>query len=257
MPEVRLPPHDLAAEKAVIGCVMRDSKALVEIGPLPADDFYAAPHQLLWRAVGEMDGAQTAPDPVTLANWVKDHKAVADIGGYGYLVELFGSAPTIQNAAHYADIVRQKATLRRLAHACRDIEGEAMAPGADAVEVLEKAERAVFEIGQQRRAAPSLTLKEVLDLAIDNIDRKSEQRRNGKLSGVPSGWIDLDKLTAGWQPGELVLVAARPSAGKTSFAGNLFVAAAADYGLPVLFFSLEQAATAGRGGQRPDTQGVH
>ncbi len=182
-----------------------------------------------------------AVDYITLGDWLKEKQLLEDAGGHSYLVDLWDAAPgSAGNARHYADIVRQKAIIRNLIHACNELSQQAYDQSLPATELLDAAERRIFEIAELGITGETKTLQEAISEAYVRLDQR-KQRGDVEYSGVPTGFVDLDSLTAGMQNSELIIVAARPSVGKTSFALNLVRHVCVEERLPVLFVSLEQA----------------
>ena len=238
----RLPPHNRDAERSVLGSMLRDNNVIPEVVQLVrADDFYVFAHQKIFEALATLNIEQGKPaDVVTLANWLNDNKLIEDAGGYAYLVELWDAAPSAANARHYADIIRQKAIVRNLIHACNDLQQDAYNQVLPAQELLDSAERRIFEIAEMGITGDTKTLQDAIREAYVRLDQR-KQRGDMEYSGIPTGFTDLDRLTAGLQNSELVIVAARPSVGKTSFALNLLRHVVVEERLPALFVSLEQA----------------
>lgn len=238
----RLPPHSRDAERSVLGSALRENAVIDDvIQILRADNFYLDAHQKIFNAIKTLRHDRHQPaDLVTLAEYLKEQKHIEDIGGYAYLAELWDAAPTAANAVYYAKIVRDKALVRHLIHASTEILRDAYDQAAPADELLEGAERKVLEIAEMGIIDHTSTLQEAMRDAYDRIDTRTQ---HGQLpvSGVPTGYHELNEITAGLQNGELVVVAARPSVGKTSFALSLARNIAVDEKLPVFFVSLEQS----------------
>ncbi len=238
----RLPPHDREAERSVLGSMLRDNQTIADVVQfLKADHFYQFAHQKLYEAIHELSIDRGVPvDPVTLAHYLNEKQLMHDIGGAGYIVDLWDAAPSTGNAIHYANIIRQKAIVRNLIHVCTELQREAFDEGQPAQELLDSAESRIFEIAEMGLTGDTKTLKDAVEEAYDRMDAR---KKSGHLeySGIPTGFSDLDSLTAGMQNSELIIVAARPSVGKTAFALNMLRHIVVEEGLPALFVSLEQA----------------
>ncbi len=219
----RLPPHSIEAEMSLLGSIILEPQMIADVLPFVSrpEDFYNEPHGAIFRAVVEVYDKFHSGDLVQIAELLKDAGTLDAIGGPEYLVKLAESVPSAVNAPHYARIVGEKAKLRRLIDAAGQILYDAYHTGElgpdGAREVLDKAEAAVFEIAQESSAADPEKLADLLQLEIDRI----ESSEGKGISGLPTGYHDLDELLHGLQPGELIIVAARPSMGKTALALNL------------------------------------
>jgi replicative DNA helicase len=238
----RLPPHDREAERCIIGSMLRDNEVIGEIVQLiKADHFYVFAHQKLFEAITTLAIDRGIPaDPVTLANYLNENQLTEDIGGYPYIVDLWDAAPSAANAVHYAEIVRQKAIVRNLIHTCTELSRESYEAAKPAQDLLDSAERRILEIAEMGVTGETKTLQEAVGEAFDRMDARKE-KGHLEYSGIPSGFTDLDNLTAGMQNSELVIVAARPSVGKTAFALNMLRHIVVEEKYPALFVSLEQA----------------
>lgn len=237
----RLPPHSREAERSVLGSMLRDNKTIPDVIQVLArgEDFYLFANQKIFEALTTLyiDGGKPA-DPVTVANWLNEQNLIEDIGGYAYLAELWDAAPSAGNAIHYAEIVRQKAIFRSLIHACNEIQQEAFDQNSGADEVLGGAERRVLEIAEKGITSNTQTLHVAINEAFDRLDaRKNPANQVGVLTGYP----DLNEITSGFQNSELIVLAARPSVGKTAFALNVVRHVVVEEDLPTLFVSLEQS----------------
>ncbi len=236
---LRLAPQSREAEQAVLGGLLLDSRAWDRVADrLTAEDFYRREHQLLFRAVAQLNGNARPVDVVTVAEQLGGED-LAFIGGLDYLAALAENTPSAANIGAYADIVRERALIRRLIETVNEIGDKAYRPdGRSAAELLDYAERAVFAITEVgNRSGGFRPLKSLLTAAVDRIDALF--RSNSTITGVPTGFDDLDGMTSGLQPGDLVVVAGRPSMGKTAFALNMAEHAAVGAKAPVAIFSLE------------------
>ncbi len=237
----RLPPHDREAERSVLGSMIRANEVIADVvNIVRAEHFYIFAHQKIFEALTTLSVDKGRPaDPVTLADYLKEKQLIDEVGGYAYLGELYDAAPSSANAVHYARIVRDKAVVRSLIHACMTIQRDAQDQVQPADELLDGAERQILDIAQLGLTGHTTTLQEAMNEAFDRID--SRKVHGLPLSGIPTGFVDLDNLTAGFQNSELVIVAARPSVGKTSFALNIIRHVAVEENQPVFFVSLEQS----------------
>lgn len=240
---IRVPPHSVEAEQAVIGGLMLDNSSWDSIADrVSAEDFYRRDHQLIFGAIAELAGRSEPSDAVTLSEFLERRGELADIGGLIYLATLARDTPSAANIRSYADIVRERAQLRKLVAVGGEIAASVFeAEGRSAKELVDEAERRVFEIaeGGQKAGTGFVALKEILGTTIDTLDMLHQ--RQGELTGVSSGFADLDKMTAGLQPGDLVIVAGRPSMGKTTLAINMAENAAIGKNVPVAIFSMEMS----------------
>jgi replicative DNA helicase len=225
------------AERTVLGSLLRCNDCIAEVVPLLlAEDFAVYAHQAVFAAVVELWSRSLPVSTVTLADELQRRGRLEDAGGYGALDGLLDLAPTGGDVLYHASLVRDRALLRRLAQAAGEIQRDALNPPARADDVLADAERRVLEVSRLGLTGESVPLAAAVDEAYDALDA----RRAGGTPGLPSGWLDLDRLTAGWQPGDLVVIAARPSVGKTALGLAAAAHAAVDLGRPVFFASLEQ-----------------
>src|SRR5947209_15478872 len=215
----RLPPQSRDAERCVLGSMLRDNGVMGDVLQiLREENFYVDAHQKIFKAITSLYDRGHPVDLVVLAELLREQKQIEDIGGYGYLGELWEAAPTAANAEYYARIVRDKALVRHLIHAGTEILRDAYDQALPAEELLEGAERKILDIAQLGITGQTYTLDQALKEAYDRIDLR-QQRDQMSVSGIPTGFIDLDDKTAGLQNSELIILAARPSVGKTAFAG--------------------------------------
>lgn len=239
----KVPPHSQEAEQAVLGSLMIDHRAWERVSDrIVGKDFYRHDHQLIFQAMADLAGRNQPFDLITVAETLKIHGGLDAIGGESYLYELAQNTPTSANIAAYADIVREKAILRQLISVGTEMaENAYQASEADSKELLDRAEQQVFQIAEQHtRESGPVDIGTLLARTTDRID---ELYRSGSaLTGLSTGFTDFDKMTAGLQKGDLIIVAGRPSMGKTSFAMNLAENVAIKSQLPVLIFSMEMPA---------------
>jgi replicative DNA helicase len=240
MPD-RIPPQNVEAEQSVLGAVLLDREAAERCAEmLSAQDFYRENHRRIFDAVLTLLQRHEAIDIITVAEELGRTGQLEAAGGLTYLSDLTAAVPTTAHAAHYARIVADKAMLRELLHAAADISEAVYAGDEDPDAVLDQAESRIFRIAESRRSGrPFQPLKDVLMRAFANLEELYEHK--GEVVGTPTGLSELDRLTTGFHPAELIVLAARPSQGKTALALNIGLAAALR-GTPVGFFSLEMAA---------------
>jgi len=237
----RLPPQNLDAEKGLLGSILLENHVLDDVADLlHPDHFYLESHKRIYRSILRLiDTGTQGFDPVTVGEVLDKQGELKDIGGADYLIELLESVPHAGHAKYYAEIVRDKAIQRRLIFACTDILKGAYDDTLETGELLEHAEQQIFQILEQQEAVTKIELKEILLDAFARIDERLKS--GGAISGLTTGFRELDGKTNGLQPAELVILAARPSMGKTAFVLNLAEAAADRARAGVVVFSLEQS----------------
>ena len=238
----RVPPQNLEAEQSVLGAILLDNDAINQsIEILNAEDFYRESHREIFRAMVALTERNQPVDAITLTDALRTRGALEAIGGSAYIGELAAFVPTAANVAHYARIVREKAILRSLASVATEIASGAYDAPQNVDEYLDEAEHKVFEISERRIRQSFFSMNELTRESLKLIERLYERKE--LVTGVPTGFTDLDRLTAGLQPSDLVVIAARPSMGKTALALNIAASAAteADPRVGVAFFSLEMA----------------
>ncbi|SEI42416.1 replicative DNA helicase [Frateuria terrea] len=242
---LRVPPHSIDAEQAVLGGLMLAPDALDKVADkLGEGDFYRKDHRLIWRAITELANKGMPCDAVTLGDWFEANGLAEMVGGASYLIELANATPSAANIGAYADIVREKSVLRQLIDAGTGITEDGYRPeGKSVQEVLENAEQAVFKIAESgaRGKKDSVSMREAVKDAFRLLTERYENR--GQLTGISTGFNDLDELTSGLQPSDLIIVAARPSMGKTAFSVNIAEAAALRAKKPVVIFSMEMSSS--------------
>ena len=236
----RVPPQNLDAERSALGAMFLDKEAIyraMEI--LRPDDFYKDAHRYIYQTVLDLADKGEPVDLVTVTEALRQSNRLDEVGGVAYLTELANAVPTAAHIDHYARIVEEKSLLRRLIHAA----GEIMAAGyegrEEVEEILDEAERKIFSIANRRSGRSISSLKQILIEAFEQIEYLYEAK--GAVTGVPTGFADFDRLTAGLQPSDLIILAARPSMGKTTFALNIAENAAVRSKIPVAIFSLEMS----------------
>ena len=242
---LRVPPQSIEAEQSVLGGLLLDNSAWDRAGDLLTDtDFYRFEHRLIYAAIGNMVNAGKPADVITVYEQLQSLGKAEECGGLVYLNALAQSVPSAANLRRYAEIVRERAILRKLIAASDDIATNAFNPqGRPVAQILDEAEGQIFKIGEEgsrsRQGFQSMDA-----LIVQLIDRVNELHENGaeEVTGVRTGFYDLDRMTAGLQPGDLIVLAARPSMGKTAFALNIGEHVAVNEGLPVVVFSMEMGA---------------
>lgn len=236
----RIPPHNLEAEMAVIGSVLVDREMLAAVGEIVRpSDFYAHVHETIFAVLFDLFERGEPLDKISVGEELRRRGALERVGGLSYISALMDTVQTAGSARYYATIVREKSVLRSLIHAGTEItqlgfEGEEDVPAA-----LDRSEQMVYTIGERRGITEFMPVSRLMKDAFDHIDRLFHMR--GDRTGLTAGFRDIDAMTTGFQPGNFVIIAARPGMGKSSFALNMAVAAAREEGQPVAFFSLEMS----------------
>ncbi len=237
----RIPPQDIVAEKSLLGAILISDATLPEILTIiRADDFYDERHRTIFAAMSSLYDQHKPVDLLTLTNELKGIKKLKDIGGAPYLAELSNFVPVASHAKAYAEIIEKMSTRRRLIRAGTEIVEKAYEDDAEAGELIGKAERQLFEVSDKIIKSDYMPMGELLADAFDRIEELHKNK--GALRGLKTGFRDLDKKTAGFQKGDLVIIGARPAMGKTTFAQNLAYNIASINKKGVLFFSMEMAA---------------
>lgn len=238
---LKLPPFSIEAEQAVLGGLMLDNAAWDKIADvITEEDFYRRDHRLIFRAISKLANEAQPCDAVTLSEWLEKNRELDNVGGLSYLGSLANNTPTAANIKAYAEIVRERSVLRQLISVANEISGSAYNPeGQTSADLLERAEQLVFEIADAgaRGRNGFVGIKSLLTRAVDTIDRLFQL--DSHITGVPTGFSDFDEQTAGLQKSDLVIVAGRPSMGKTTFAMNIVENAAIKHKVPVAVFSME------------------
>ncbi|WP_394204369.1 replicative DNA helicase [Shewanella waksmanii] len=239
---LKMPPHSIEAEQSVLGGLMLDSDAWDKVAEkVVKDDFYSRAHGMIFTAMESLVAAGQPIDLITVSEQLEVEDQLEDAGGFAYLGEIAKNTPSAGNILSYADIVRERAVVREMIKVANEIADAGFNPeGRDSSELLDLAESKVFKIAEQRANANEGPegIKTILEKTVDKIEELYNNPHNG-VTGVSSGFGDLDNMTAGFQSGDLIIVAARPSMGKTTFAMNLCEQAALHEDKPVLIFSLE------------------
>lgn len=244
---LKLPPHSVEAEQSVLGGLLLENDALDKIGDiLSPSDFYRHDHRLIFEHISKLIEHNKPADIVTVAESLENSAELSGVGGIAYLGALAQNTPTAANIRRYAEIVRERAVMRKLVEVGSGIAESAYSPqGRDAQQLLDEAEARIFQIaeGGKKNSEGFVDIKVLLPQVADRIDQLFQRDNPSDVTGVPSGFADLDSMTSGLQPGDLVIVAGRPSMGKTAFSLNMAENVALDTGLPVAVFSMEMAAT--------------
>ncbi|MDC3415054.1 replicative DNA helicase [Aquibacillus sp. 3ASR75-11] len=237
----RIPPHNIEAEQAVIGAVFLEPEALSRASELLVpEDFFRASHQRIFHAMVTLTDKGEPIDLVTVTTALSNAKVLDDVGGVSYLSDLANSVPTAANIDYYSKIVEEKALLRRLIRTATDIVTTGYSKEDDVEEALNEAEKNILEVSHRKNAGAFKNIKDVLIEVYDNIEQL--HHHNASITGVASGFRDLDHITSGFQRNDLIIIAARPSVGKTAFALNIAQNVAIHTQENVAIFSLEMGA---------------
>src|SRR5882672_1688493 len=245
--DVRTPPHSIEAEQSVLGGLLLDNVAWDRIADLiGAGDFYRNDHRLIYQAIGRLLGANRPADVVTVFEALQSTGKIEEAGGLVYLNALAQNTPSAANIRRYAEIVRDRSVLRRLVTAGDEIATTALSPqGRETRVILDEAESKIFRIAEEgaRGRQGFIEMDPLLTRVVERIQELFERPEGSDVTGVPTGFKDLDNKTAGLQPGDLVIVAGRPSMGKTALALNFGEYVALEMGMPVAVFSMEMGAS--------------
>jgi replicative DNA helicase len=237
----RMPPQNIEAEQAVLGAIFLEPSALTVASEiLIPEDFYRASHQKIFNVMLDLNDQGKAVDLVTVTEELAAAKLIEDIGGVSYLSDLSGSVPTAANIEYYARIVEEKSLLRRLIRTATNIASDGYSREDEVEALLSEAEKNIMEVAQRKNAGAFHNIKDVLVRTYDNIEEM--HNRVGEITGISTGFAELDRMTAGFQRNDLIIVGARPSVGKTAFALNIAANVATKTGENVAIFSLEMGA---------------
>jgi replicative DNA helicase len=237
----RTPPQNIEAEQAVLGSVLLEQEALTVTSEiLIPDDFYRTSHQKIYQAILTLSDKGEPVDLVTVTAELADQNLLDEVGGVSYLAELANSVPTAANVEFYARIIEEKSVLRRLIRTATTIASEGYEREDDVEGLLSDAEKKILEVAQQKNTKAFQNIKDVLVVTYDKIE--TLHHRKGDITGIPTGFTELDKMTAGFQRNDLIIVAARPSVGKTAFSLNIAQNVATKTDENVAIFSLEMGA---------------
>lgn len=237
----RLPPQNIEAEQSLLGSILIDPEAMVRVSTtVRPEDFYRETHGIIYEAALELHERRQPADFVTLRDALEQRGQLELVGGTAYLTTLVNSVPTSAHAEHYARIVQRTATLRRLIDAATEITGLAYEPTDDVEEVIDHAEQILFSVAERRHARDLAPISQIIARYYERIQVLAE--REGQPLGIPTGFEQLDSLLGGLQPSDLIILAARPSMGKTALALTMATSAAKRFGTRVALFSLEMSA---------------
>ena len=241
---LKVPPHSIEGEQAVLGGLLLSSRAYDQVADIVTEiDFYREDHRLIFRAIAQLNEKGRPCDAVTVTEWFESHGLVDQVDGGGYVSQLASNTPSAANVRAYAEIVREKSILRQLVDVGAEIASGVFSPdGRNSRELLEEAERRVFAIADQdlRTGASFVTIQTAIKEAIEKLDELA--KHEGDITGIPTGFKDFDEKTAGLQDSDLIIVAGRPSMGKTTLAMNIAENAAIKHEKPVAIFSMEMSA---------------
>ncbi|HEX9444274.1 MAG TPA: replicative DNA helicase [Candidatus Binatia bacterium] len=236
----KIPPQNLEAEGSVLGGILLENEAINRVLEILTEgDFYRETHRKIFRAMMELTDRTEPIDLITLSELLKGRGELDAVGGSTYLASLADQVPTAANIAHYARIIREKAILRQLIQSATEIATRGFEEQGNVDEFLDAAEKVIFDIAEKKIKASFVSVGDMIKDTLKAVERLYERKE--LVTGVPTGFKDLDKLTAGLQPSELIIIAGRPSMGKTAFALNIATYAALNAGTGVAVFSLEMA----------------
>jgi len=240
---LRIPPHSIEAEQSVLGGLLLDNAAWDRIADFVSeDDFYRYDHRVIFQHIVKLINATRPADVITVYEALSNSGKAEEVGGLTYLNALAQNTPSAANIRRYAEIVRDRGVLRKLITVSDEISGQAFNPqGKEVKQLLDEAESKIFAIAEEgaRGAQGFLEIQPLLTQVVERIDELYNRDNQNDITGVPTGFVDLDRMTSGLQPGDLIIVAGRPSMGKTAFSINIGENVAIDSGLPVAVFSME------------------
>lgn len=236
----KMPPQNIEAEQSVLGGILIENQAIHRVMEiLTPDDFYREAHQKIYHCILDLSERDEPADLITLTNDLRKKDQLDSIGGASYVTFLIDSIPTAANIAYYARIVKEKAVLRRLIDAATNIVTQGYEDREDVEGLLDEAEQAIFQIAENRVRPSFYPIREILKSSFKTLEKLYERKE--QVTGIPSGFKDLDEITAGFQPSDLIIVAGRPSMGKTAICLNVAQYAAVERKIPVAIFSLEMS----------------
>ena len=239
--ENQTPPQNIEAEKAVLGAVFLSSDALIDaMEYVTAEDFYKHAHQVIFKVMVDLNDADEAIDALTVNNALEEHNQIEDAGGITYIAELAGSVPTAANVGYYAKIVQEKSLLRKLIKTATAIATKGYTQDDDVANILDEAEREIMDVAENRNQTGFKPIADVLTTSMEEIDRLYQN--DDEITGLPTGFKELDKITTGLHADELIILAARPAVGKTAFALNIAQNVGTKTDKSVAIFSLEMGA---------------
>jgi len=237
----KIPPQDIEAEQAVLGAIFLDSDTLIDAMEIVTPrSFYRRSHQIIFQSMIQLSNRGEAIDLVTLKAEIEKSNALEDIGGISYLSELSQSTPSSASVSYYAKIVDDKSLLRQLIQTANQIVVKSFEQGEEVQAIVDEAERSILEVSEKRNSTGFQSIADVLNQSIETIDRLAQN--NEEITGLPTGYQALDKMTAGLQKEELIIIAARPAVGKTAFALNIAQNVGTKTDKTVAIFSLEMGA---------------
>jgi replicative DNA helicase len=236
----KLPPQNIEAEESILGGILIENEAINRVTEiLDPDDFYRDAHRKIFNALINLSERDEPADLITLTNELRKIDQLDSIGGASYLTSLIDSVPTAANIEYYAKIVKEKAILRKLIQTSTEIITQSYEDRGDVEVFLDEAERAIFEISEKRVRPSFYSIRDIVKESFKTIERLFQKKE--LVTGVPSGFKELDRMTAGFQPSDLIIIAGRPSMGKTAFCLNVAEYAAIENKIPVAIFSLEMS----------------
>lgn len=247
MDEVKLPPHSIEAEQSVLGGLMLDNQAWDKIADIITDsDFYRHDHQIIYQHTCRLIEQNKPADVITVAESLENSAKLMEVGGLAYISAITQNTPSAANIRRYAEIVRERAIMRKLAQVCAQITDSVYYPsGRSAEDLLDEAESKIFEIAENstRSKQGFIDIQPLLKEVVERIEMLYSRDNPSDVTGIASGFHDLDQKTSGFQPGDLIIVAGRPSMGKTAFALNIGEHVAMEINKPVAVFSMEMSGT--------------
>ena len=239
--ELRVQPHDLVAEQSVLGAIFINPEKLITVREfIEADDFYKYSHRVIFKAMVTLSDRNDAIDATTVRTILDDQDDLQNIGGISYLVDLVNSVPTSANAEYYAKIVAEKAMLRRIINRLTETVNQAYEGATESDEIIANAEKALVDVSELSNRSGFRKISEVLDVNFNTLEMRSQQTSD--VTGLPTGFRDLDKITTGLHPDQLIILAARPAVGKTAFVLNIAQNVGTKQNKAVAVFSLEMGA---------------
>lgn len=238
----KIPPQNIEAEQAVLGAILLEKEAIILVNDILApEDYYRVVHQKIFSAMRNVSQSGEPVDLVTLTAELQKKNLLEEVGGVSYLTDLVNAVPTAANVEYYAKIVEEKSIIRRLIRVATEIASTGYSSSDKVNELVEEAEKKIFEISNKKSSRGFVVIKDVLEETIERIEFLHQSK--GEVTGVTTGYTDLDRITSGFQKSDLIIVAARPSVGKTAFALNIAQNVACRSEVPVAIFSLEMSAS--------------
>ncbi len=238
--EVKIPPQSAEAEQSVLGAMLIDAEAIgTVLEALDHSCFYEETHRIIYSAIMELYNNRKNVDLITLSDYLKSEGLLEKVGGVSYITRLIDFVPTAANVEHYSVIVKEKSVQRRLIKNATEIVNASFEPGVDVDELVDSAERLIFEIATARQKQKSVHIKEVIKSTIETIDKLYQRKEY--ITGIPTGFFEFDRMTSGLQRSDLIIIAGRPSMGKSALAASMAEYAAIEKKIPIAFFSLEMS----------------